>query len=429
MDINKAIEAIENGALSPALITLYGSDESVLRYQQKRYADALRCFAGLYPDRSRISIFSAPGRTEIGGNHTDHQHGCVLAAAVDTDIIGVISFHEEGVLRVKSEGYDAFCVSLDDLEPDGHPRDSAAIVRGIAARFIRAGASVRGFDLYSASDVLSGSGISSSAAFEVLIGTILDSHYCGGSVGAVEIARIGQFAENVYFGKNSGLMDQTVSSVGGLVSIDFESTEQPVISSFAFDFEQHGYCVCITDTGGSHADLTDDYSAIRGEMEQIASCFGKHYLRGVDEDEFYRLLPSLREKCSDRAVLRAIHFFEENRRAMEQADALKNYDINRFIELVRASAYSSEQLLQNLYSCSRPCSQAIPLALALSRRILCGRGAARVHGGGFAGTIQAFVPLDAAEQYIEGMDRVFGRGSCRKYRIRPVGGTQITMEV
>jgi len=429
MDINEYLHTTEHNCLNPVLSQLYGLSAKTLQYQKERYDAALRSFKRLYPERHDVEIFSAPGRTEIGGNHTDHQHGCVLAAAVDLDIIGVVAYHDDGIIRIKSEGYDAFSVTLNDLSADCLPGNSAAIVRGIAARFAEKGVTIGGFDLYASSNVLSGSGISSSAAFETLIGTIIDCHYNGGRAGAVEIAKIGQYAENVYFEKNCGLMDQMVSSVGGLVFIDFENTENPVINSFGFDFEEHGYCLCITDTGGSHADLTADYSAIRSEMESVCACFGKDYLRQVDEEEFLRMLPELRSKCNDRAVLRAMHFFEENRRAAEEADALRAGNINLFLSLVRASGRSSEQLLQNLYSCSTPGKQAIPLAISVSERLLDGRGAVRVHGGGFAGTIQSFVPLDIAQHYIDGMERIFGSGSCKKIRIRPVGGTKITAEV
>ena len=426
MNNRNILNMIGSDAFMPLFRQLYGSSDSALARQKKRYADAIDTFEQLFPSREDIHIFSAPGRTEIGGNHTDHQHGRVLAAAVDLDIIGVVSFHDDGVIRVKSEGYDGFEVALDDLEIGNHPKDSAAIVRGIARRFTDMGVDVGGFDLYSTSDVPGGSGISSSAAFETLIGTIIDLHFNGGRAGAVEIAKIGQYAENVYFGKSSGLMDQTVSSVGGLVSIDFLDTENPVIKGFQCDFEQLGYCLFITDTRGSHADLTGDYAAIRSEMEQVAARFGKERLRDVDEAEFYEAIPSLRKNCSDRAILRAVHFFEDDRRAVQEADALMCGDIERFLVLVNSSGDSSANLLQNLYSCSAPGQQAIPLALEMSRRILGGSGAVRVHGGGFAGTIQAFVPTEQAGIYEKEMNRIFGDGACRKLRIRPVGGIEIT---
>ncbi len=409
----------------PIFETLYGTNKEVLSAQKARYEKALERFAELYPGREEISFFSAPGRTEIGGNHTDHQHGCVLAAAVQLDVLGVVAFHEDGVIRVCSEGYHPFTVELSDLSVQADEKGSAAIVRGIVARFAELGAKVGGFDLYCTSDVLSGSGISSSAAFETLIGTIIDTHYNDGKAGAVEIAKIGQYAENVYFGKKCGLMDQMASSVGGLVFIDFANTEVPVIEPFAFDFEKAGYCICVTDTGGTHANLTPDYVAVREEMESVAAQFGKDYLRQVDEDEFYRALPKLRDNCSDRALLRAVHFFGDNCRAKEEAEALRAGNVEKFLSLVQESGNSSEALLQNLYSTSVPTEQAIPLGAMLSKRIIAGKGAVRVHGGGFAGTIQAFVPLDLVDTYVVEMERTFGEGACYVFRIRPVGGVEV----
>ncbi|MCI7760047.1 MAG: galactokinase [[Eubacterium] saphenum] len=424
MEIQKAIQNIENGRFSAIFSRLYGEENE----PKQRYISAIKRFAELYPERQDIRIFSAPGRTEIGGNHTDHQHGCVLAAAVNLDIIGVVSFHEDGVIRVKSEGYDAFSVDLKSVFDKSGKTGTAAIVSGIAARFIERGAQIGGFDLYCTSDVAVGSGLSSSAAFETLIGTIIDTQYNDGNAGAVEIAKIGQYAENVYFGKNSGLMDQMVSSVGGLVFIDFADTEKPVVESFSCDFERLGCCICITDTKSSHADLTDDYSAIRSEMESVAAHFGEQYLRFVKESDFYREIPKLRETCSDRAIIRAAHFFDENSRAKLEAMVLQNGDKIGFLELVNESGNSSAVLLQNLFSCSNPTKQALTLGIMLSKRILRCEGAVRVHGGGFAGTIQAFVPIDFAEKYIAEMNRVFGEGSCLKIRIRPVGGVEITKE-
>lgn len=406
---------------------LYGTKKEVLGVQKARYEKAVERFEELYPGREDISLFSAPGRTEIGGNHTDHQHGCVLAAAVQLDVIGVVAFHEDGVIRVCSEGYRPFTVDLSDLAVQEGEKGSAAIVRGIVSRFAALGAKVGGFDVYCTSDVLSGSGISSSAAFETFIGTIIDTYYNAGKAGAVEIAKIGQYAENVYFGKKCGLMDQMASSVGGLVFIDFGDTEAPVIEPFAFDFERAGYCICVTDTGGNHVNLTPDYVAVREEMESVAAYFGKEYLRQADETAFYRELPKLRGTCSDRALLRAVHFFGDNRRAREEAEALRDGDVEKFLSLVQESGDSSEALLQNLYSASAPTEQAIPLGVMVSKRILAGKGAVRVHGGGFAGTIQAFVPIAQAEEYVKEMERVFGKGACYAFRIRPVGGTEVTV--
>ncbi len=418
-------QKLAQDAFLPMLELLYGTKRSVLAAQKARYEKAVERFAELYPEREEISIFSAPGRTEIGGNHTDHQHGCVLAAAVQLDVIGVVAFHEDGVIRVCSEGYRPFSVELSDLSVQEGEKGSAAIVRGIVSKFAALGAEVGGFDVYCTSDVLSGSGISSSAAFETLIGTIIDTYYNNGKAGAVEIAKIGQYAENVYFGKKCGLMDQMASSVGGLVFIDFADTEAPVIEPFAFDFEKAGYCICVTDTGGNHVNLTPDYVAVRSEMESVAAQFGKEYLRQVDEAEFYRELPKLRSTCSDRALLRAVHFFGDNRRAKEEAEALREGAVDRFLSLVQESGDSSEAFLQNLYSTSAPTEQAIPFGVMVSKRVLAGTGAVRVHGGGFAGTIQAFVPLSLVEDYVKEVERVFGEGACYVFRIRPIGGVEV----
>lgn len=428
MNILKTLQSIENNELLKTFKELYGTDEAQLEYQRQRYLSAVNNFAKLYPKRKNIRIFSAPGRTEIGGNHTDHQNGCVLAAAVNLDAIAVVSFHHDGLIRIKSEGYEPFTVNINEVSVKEGKTGTTAIVSGIVARFIYMGAKIDGFDLYCTSDLICGSGISSSAAFETLIGTIIDSYYNDNKAGAVEIAKIGQFAENVYFGKNSGLMDQMVSSVGGLVFIDFSDTEQPKVEGFSCDFEEYGYCLCITDTKSSHADLTDDYTAIRNEMENIAKHFGKSHLRFVNELLFYNEIPKLRETCSDRAIIRATHFFEENNRAKFEASALKDGNFEYFLELVRQSGRSSEAYLQNHYSCSDPENQAITLAVMLSRRFLGNSGAVRVHGGGFAGTIQAFVPVGLVDDYINEMNRIFGEKSCTKMKIRPIGGVEITKE-
>ena len=428
MNITDTLQSIENNEFTKVFSELYGTDDDTMTYQKQRYLDAVSSFAKLYPNRNDIRIFSASGRTAIGGNHTDHQHGCVLAAAVNLDAIGVVAFHNDGVIRIKSEGYNPFTVNLSDISVQSGNTGTAAIVSGIATRFMDMGVKIGGFDLYCTSDVICGSGISSSAAFETLIGTIIDTYYNDNKAGAVEIAKIGQFAENVYFGKNSGLMDQMVSSVGGLVFIDFSDTEQPKVECFSCDFEEYGYCLCITDTKSSHADLTDDYTAIRNEMENIAKHFGKTHLRFVNELLFYNEIPKLRETCSDRAIIRATHFFEENNRAKFEASALKDGNFEYFLELVRQSGRSSEAYLQNHYSCSDPENQAITLAVMLSRRFLGNSGAVRVHGGGFAGTIQAFVPVGLVDDYINEMNRIFGEKSCTKMKIRPVGGVEITKE-
>jgi galactokinase len=419
------INRLNQGEFDDVLKNLYGT--KAFNEQKIRYKNAVDNFSKIYPNRDEIKIYSAPGRTEIGGNHTDHQNGCVLAAAVNLDVIAVVAFHNDGVIRLKSEGYKEFDIELLDLgvNPD-EKGTSASIVRGIASKFVDMGVDIGGFDVYATSDVLSGSGLSSSAAFENLIGTIIDLHYNDGRAGAVEVAKISQYAENVYFGKGSGLMDQMVSSVGGFVFIDFENTESPKIESHNFNFEQAGYCICITDTKGSHADLTEDYVSVPVEMKSIAKYFGKSVLRDVDEEGFYSCIPELRNKCGDRAVMRAAHFFGENQRAIDEAQALENGDIDKFFSLVRSSASSSANLLQNLYSCKKINEQGIPLAIMMSKHFLGENAVVRVHGGGFAGTIQAFVPIEKAEDYSKEMNRIFGDESCYILRIRPVGGIEIT---
>ncbi len=411
---------LNNGRYDKEISCLYGAD--AVDKQKLRYAEAVAKFTETYPQNDEIYIFSAPGRTEIGGNHTDHQHGCVLAAAVDVDVIGVVAFNESGVINALSEGYKPLSVNLDSLAPNSCDNGTAAIIRGVVSKFAEMGISVGGFDMYATSDVLAGSGISSSAAFETLIGTIIDKYYNEGNAGAVEIAKIGQYAENNYFGKKSGLMDQMVSSVGGFVFIDFNDTENPFIESCSVDFDTLGYDLFITDTKGSHADLSDEYSAVPAEMRSVAEFFGKEYLRQVDIDEFWAKLPEIRKVCSDRAGLRAMHFFDENLRPRAEFDALKSGDINEFLRLVDESGQSSERLLQNIYSTKKPVEQAVNLGLAVSRKVLGGKGACRVHGGGFAGTIQAFVPKGMSAEYKAALDGIFGEGSCRLMRIRPVGG-------
>ena len=418
------IDKINGGALDEPLIKLYG--EPAVKRQRTRYQEAIDRFSELFPNRDDIRIFSAPGRTEIGGNHTDHQHGYALAAAVNLDVVAVVAFHDEGVIRLYSEGHGKTEVDLSDLSVHEEEKGrSVAIIRGIAARFTETGASIGGFDAYTVSDVISGSGLSSSAAFETLVGTIINIGYNDKKADEVDIAKIGQYAENVYFGKGSGLLDQTACSVGGFVFIDFEDEENPFYSKFDFSFEQAGYSLCITDTKGSHSDLTDDYVAVPSEMRSVARQFGKEYLREVDEKEFFRSLPSLRGKCSDRAIMRAVHFFKENQRALDEADALSAGELDRFFRLYRESAASSANLLQNLYSTAKPTEQGIPLGLMMSRLILGGDAAVRVHGGGFAGTIQAFVPIEKTDAYVSGMNELFGEGSCYVLRIRPVGGIEL----
>ena len=367
-------------------------------------------------------VFSAPGRTEIGGNHTDHQHGCVLAGAVNLDTVAAVARSERGAIRVLSEGYPLCEVSLSELEAvPAEAGTTKALIRGIAARFAALGHAPVAFDAYVTSTVLPGSGLSSSAAFEVLIGVILN-HLGSCGLTAPEIAQVGQYAENVYFGKPCGLMDQMGSSVGGAVAIDFADPAAPVVKKVEYDFTRSGHALCIVDTGSCHADLTDDYADITREMGAVAAHFGKKFLRDVDEGAFRAALPQLRQECGDRAVLRTMHFFEEDCRAEQEAQALEQGDFAAFLALVDQSGLSSALNLQNTWSAAAPQQQAIPVALAVGRELLGGSGAIRVHGGGFAGTIQAFVPNEKLETFQQGMEELLGPGMCHILHIRPQGG-------
>ena len=424
MELLKLRSKISSGDFDEKLAGLYGKD--ALDIQRGRYLKACDRFAECFPGKTEVSVFSAPGRTEICGNHTDHQHGCVLAAAVDLDIIGIVSFNGENIIRVHSEGHSPSIVDISSLGPNPDEKEtSEALIRGVAAGFSERGLKVGGFDIYTTSNVLSGSGLSSSAAFEILLGTVIDEHFNAGAAGAIEKAKIGQFAENEYFGKKSGLMDQTVCSVGSAVFMDFEDTSSPKVTASECPLDKFGYTLFITDTKGSHADLSDDYSSVPTEMFSVAKQLGKEYLRACDENEFFEKIPELRKSCSDRAILRAGHFFAENKRAVIAAKALENGTIARFLDIVKKSGQSSAMWLQNLYSPKSPLGQGITLALAVSEKTLHGAGAARVHGGGFAGTIQAFVPNELSEKYRSSMDAVFGEGSCKKLRIRNAGGIRI----
>lgn len=368
-------------------------------------------------------VFSASGRTEISGNHTDHQHGCVLAASVNLKTTALVTLNEAGIIRVISEGYAPVEVNVGYLSI--HPEETnttAALIRGVASSFAQRGAKLGGFDASVSSAVLPGSGLSSSAAFEVLIGNILNTLFFDGKLDAVEIARIGQYAENVYFGKPCGLMDQAASSVGGMVFIDFANPENPVVEKINFDFAATGHALCIIDTGADHADLTDEYAAIPQELKAVCAFFGKEFLRDVPEDDFWRQLPALRAAVGDRPILRAIHVYNENRRVLMQKQALADSDFDAFLRLVRESGKSSWCLLQNVIPRGQTKHQEVALALALAEKLLNGQGACRVHGGGFAGTIQAFVPMDRLDAFKTGMEEVLGAGKCHVLSIVPGGG-------
>ena len=388
------------------------------------YEELKTKFAQRY-GRGAEYIFSAPGRTELGGNHTDHQHGLVLAAAVTLDTKAAVAENDDGCIRVISEGYAPVTVPVDELSPCPEERNTAAaLVRGVAAGFARRGYPLRGFDAYVVSDVLPGSGLSSSAAFEVLIGTVINV-LSGCALNPAEVARIGQYAENEYFGKPSGLMDQTASAVGGIVAIDFAGPAAPVITPVEFDFAACGYALCIIDSGAGHAELTAEYAAIPNELKAVCRVFGKEYLREVDEREFYARIAEVRRAAGDRAVLRAAHVFGENRRCAAETAALVAGDFERFLQLVSESGRSSWMYLQNVIPTGSTARQELAFALLLCERLLGGRGAFRVHGGGFAGTVQAFVPEDMLDDFRTGIDSVLGAGSCRVLSIRRTGGCLI----
>lgn len=406
------------------LIKLYGEDQ--LERQKARYAAAEEGFVKEFGAQDGIRVFSAPGRTEVSGNHTDHNNGKVLAAAVNLDIIAYTVPTDDGIITVKSEGYPLFTVDTKELEPKEDEKDSTpALVRGVAAGLANNGLKIGGFKAYMTSDVMKGSGVSSSAAFEVLVASILSGLYNNNAVSAVKAAQISQYAENVYFGKPSGLLDQMAASVGGFVFVDFQKTQYPIIVPIEFNISKYGYTLCIVDTKGSHADLTPEYAAIPVEMKSVAAALGKTVLREADEEGFFANIAELRKKCGDRAVLRAAHFFDENRRVEKAADALKSGDIDTFLEAIKASGNSSYKFLQNVYANKSPEEQGVAIGLYTAERVLGGKGASRVHGGGFAGTIQAFVPNELLDEFVKAENSVFGEGSCHKLFIRPVGGTEI----
>ena len=367
--------------------------------------------------------FSAPGRTEIGGNHTDHQRGRVLAAAVNLDTVAAVRPNGTDTIRILSQGYPLCEIDVKELTPKAEEINSTpALIRGVAARFTQLGCKVEGFDAYCESTVLPGSGLSSSAAYEVLIGTIINHLFFGGKVSQAEVAQIGQYAENVFFGKPCGLMDQTASAVGNLVTIDFFDKDHPVIKPVAFDFSVCGHALCIIDSGADHADLTDEYAAVPGEIKAIAAHFGKEVLTQIEEADFFAAIPQLRETCGDRAVLRAVHFYQENARVPKQVAALEAGDFDTFLRLIKESGYSSYMYLQNVIPAGYKEHQDVALALAMCEHYLQGKGAYRVHGGGFAGTVQAFVPFEILEDFRAGIDGVLGEGACHVLSIRPQGG-------
>ncbi|MGO5023235.1 galactokinase [Lawsonibacter sp. LCP25S3_G6] len=415
--------ALGSGELDKGLKAILCSD---LEAGRQRVAALLDCFQRTFgaSEDTQVSLCSAPGRTEICGNHTDHQHGRVLAGAVNLDFLACAALNGTNTIRFQSEGWPMVEVELDTLEPKEDEKEStASLVRGMAAQAAQMGYKVAGFDVYATSQVLPGSGLSSSAACEVLLGVIENDLFCQGQLDPVTIAQMGQKAENIFFGKPSGLMDQTASSVGGAVAIDFADPAAPVVRSVAVDLAGLGYALCIIDSGASHADLTSEYAAVPQEMGAVAAYFGKQVLREVDEAQVVEKLPQLRKAVGDRAVLRALHFFADDRRSQQEADALEQGDMETFLALVRESGRSSWELLQDITPAGAVAEQAMAVALTVAERALQGKGACRVHGGGFAGTIQAFVPLDGLENFRTQVEKALGGGSCHVLSIRPVGGT------
>lgn len=418
-------EKLSNGSLQSQLAQLYCTDTEGVTHYVNRFLRLIDTFEQTFGS-GEVRLFSAPGRTEIGGNHTDHQKGHVLAASVNLDIIAAVRENNSKKIQIQSDGYPMISVDLNNLQPIPSEKNTThALVRGVAAHIIHLGYPISGFDAALSSDVLKGSGLSSSAAFEVMIGTIINGLFCNKELSPIKIAQIGQYAENEFFGKPCGLMDQMASSVGGFVAIDFYDTEHPVVEKVDFDFAACGHALCIIDTGGNHADLTPDYASIPQEMKTVAAFFEKDVLSQVKEADVLSNIASLRQCCTDRAILRALHFFADDKKAIQEAKALKEKDFDTFRKLITASGLSSSEHLQNVYSCSNPQEQGLSLALALCQQILGDKGAYRVHGGGFAGTIQAFVPLELLSVFREKMDAVFGKGKCYVLSIRPVGGVEL----
>ncbi len=416
---------ISNGCFDKDFIMLYG-DADVAKV---RYSEALDEFCAIYGERDNIRLFSAPGRTEIGGNHTDHQHGLVLAGSVNLDVIAIVSANDSDIVRIKSKGYNIDELNICELDINQTELGkSKSLIRGVLAAFKQNGNHIGGFDAYTTSNVLKGSGLSSSAAFEVLVATIINGLYNGGQVDSISIAKYSQFAEREYFGKPCGLLDQMASASGGFTYADFNNPSDPVVEKISLDLSQSGHTLCVVDTGGNHANLTGDYADITIECKAVSNALDVEFLRDANQDEFYDSIAEIRKKCGDRAVLRAMHIFDENNRVTVQKNALKRGDFNTFFAAVKRSGESSYDLLQNVYSPSNPKEQAISLGLALTKRYLNGRGAFRVHGGGFAGTIQCYIPDRMFDGYKAMIENVFGEGSCIKIFVRPVGGYEVKGE-
>lgn len=415
------VKNINDGKYDKRFIDIY-VDETQLEYQKERYVRAVEKFSELF-DSEEIEIFSAPGRSEVCGNHTDHQRGKVLATSINQDTIAIVSKKNDNKIVIAPEGYEVVEVDLDDTDLSLDEKGTTkSLVKGVIRGLVDEGYKVSGFVAYTTSDVLIGAGLSSSAAYEVLIGSIISGLFNDMKIDSVEIAKISQFAENIYFGKPCGLMDQMACSVGGLVYIDFENPTSPIVERVNVDFAKYGYSLCIVDTLGSHADLTDDYAAIPKEMKMVAKFFKKDVLREVDEDEFEKQIIEMRKILSDRAILRAMHFFTEEKNVENAVSYLKNDDILGFLSIIKKSGDSSFKYLQNVYTNKNVDAQNIPIALSVSEKALGDNGVCRVHGGGFAGTIQVFVKNEFVDDYKEKIERVLGKDTCKVLKIRSYGG-------
>ena len=421
----KLLRELEQSGLSEQLVPVYGSDAPSAVYRLRElvleYGETFPC-----DDEAETLLFSTPGRTELGGNHTDHQHGHGLAASVDLDTIACVVPNNSQIIRIKSRHHRMAEVDLGDLSiRKEEAGNSVSLVRGVASRLTQLGYTVGGFDAYTTTRVLRGSGLSSSAAFEVLVATIMNQLFCGGALTSTDLAKVGQYAENVYFGKPCGLMDQLSCATGGVIAIDFKNPDDPQLRQVQVDLRAFGHALCIIDTRASHADLTADYAAITQEMREVAACFGREVLGDVSFDRFRENLATVRATCGDRAAMRAYHFFKDDQRVLQQCDALEQGDFDEFLHLVRQSGRSSFMYLQNVSNYRESRSQPVALLLALAEDLLAGRGACRVHGGGFAGTIQAFVPLDMLPAFVSGMEAVAGQGACHVLSFRGAGSVPL----
>jgi len=415
---------IKSGKYDKDFLMLYGETQKA----RVRYLEACEEFEKLYINTDNIRLFSAPGRTEVGGNHTDHQHGSVIAGGVDMDVIAIVGTNDDNIIRVKSKGYDMDVVNVGEFDICENEKGRAiSLIRGVCSKFADLGFKIGGFNAYTTSNVLKGSGLSSSAAFEVLLGNIINGLFAEGKVEPIEIAKIGQYAEREYFGKPCGLLDQMASSLGGFTYADFNNPNEPITEKINLDIRDFGYTLCVVDTGGNHANLTQDYADITIECKQISNALGVEFLRDADVDKFYASLASLRKEFGERAVLRAFHFFNEQERVLKQRKALLDGDFKTFLKFVNQSGQSSFDYLQNLYSTTAVKEQGLSLAIALTKQFLGEEGACRVHGGGFAGTIQCYIRTERLDEYKQMIESVYGKDSCSVLSIRPVGGYEIEL--